>query len=266
MKMYLVYSNEYHKEMVEYEANLMMTYASIPVDKHGSVTIPSGFKDVLIDSGGFQLQTGVKGGRDISVSGYSAWLQYALPLFPEIKGYMAMDVMNDTKQTLKNLDYMKSEGLKPLPVWHPNEGWDLLTEYCSEYEYVAVGGIAGKRKNSSGYLKKLFDTILTTYTGNRFHFLGVGLRAGVALRSYRPYSIDFSTWLNVFRFGNHIVWTDDGMLVEKRMSPEDSLRIKKDPIYRRNVVTEVLENMKLYLLNLEELHDPIDSQLTLDIK
>jgi hypothetical protein len=263
MKLYLVHSDEYEKEMVEYGANLMLSYASIPPSKTGEVEIPKGFKDVLLDSGGFQLQTGVKGSRDISLSGYCAWLHYALEKFPEIKGYMTLDILGDINQTLDNLNYMVKEGLTPLPVWHPGESDYILSYYCNEFPYVAIGGIAGKRSASSSELKPIFERILIEHPTTKFHFLGMGLRAGVALRSMRPYSIDFSTWLNTMRFGNKIDWNEEGLLVQKRMSPEESNRVRTDKEFRRSLVVKTLEDLKIYEKRLEELHDPIQMQIKL---
>ena len=260
MKFYLVHSDEFEKEMVKYQCNLMLSYASIPLSRTGEAEIPKGFPSVLIDSGGFQLQTGVQGSRTISLSGYCSWLHYALPKFPEIHGYMALDILGDVNQSLKNLEYMVKDGLTPMPVWHPGEEDYVLDYYCSEFPYVAIGGVAGRRAMGSALLRPIFERILLNHPKTKFHFLGVGLRSGVILRAFRPYSTDFSTWLTVSRFGNKLEWNEEGLLVEKHMTLEERNRIRTDKEFRRELIVDNIKKLKIYSDRLEKLNSPYQTQ------
>ncbi len=244
MELYLVHSDEFEKEMVEEKCNLMLSYATIPPSKSGEVEIPKGFPSVLIDSGGYQLQTGAKGARDISLTGYCSWLQYALPKFPEIHGYMGMDILGDVKQTLKNLEYMEAEGLKPLPVWHPKDGDEVLEYYTKKYEYIALGAIAKGKKME---IRHIFERVKTRYPDHKFHLLGVGINASVALVNMRPYSVDFSTWMTPFRYGNDLIWSKkDGLLHEHHMNEAWRNKIKSSKEFRTSVVKSILNKLKTY--------------------
>lgn len=255
MIIHLVYDQSFDDVLREEGINLMLSFAVINKDPF-SVKIPEGFKKVMIDSGGFQLQTGVKTGRDISLSAYAAWLKFAVPKYPEIVAYMNMDILGDTAQSIKNMEWLESEGLHPLPVWHPGEGMELLDKYCKKYPYIAVGGIAGKAKRNSADMKPMFESILTRHPETKFHLLGIGITASTALRSFRPYSVDFSTWVNVYKFGHGLDWDKDGLLREYQLPQEDRDRIRVDKEFKKKVVRETIKKLKIFADRIEEFHDP----------
>ena len=224
MLVYLVWDRSMDQLLREEQVNIMLTFASIPKGRD----IPRGFKSVLLDSGGYQLQTGVDTGRALTPSSYAAWLQFNLERFPEIVGYFNMDILGNTDQTLSNQLYLESQGLHPIPVWHPGEDDAILDYYVSKHEYVALGGLVGKGKMDRHVVRKVFERMITKYKSTRFHIFGMGITASSALRSFRPYSVDYSTWINSYRYGMGLVWDKDGLLREKLLPEDIRARIRVD--------------------------------------
>ncbi len=249
MKLYLVYQSDSANILSELGCNLMLSFAAIGLGH----TIPKGFSDVMLDSGGYQLQTGVKVGRTISITAYTSWLQDAIPNHPEIKAYMNLDITGDTDATITNLLYMESEGLHPLPVWHPSDGDTILDYYAQYHDYIAIGAIA---KGNKIAIRHIFERVKTRYPDHKFHLLGVGLNASAALINLRPYSIDFSTWMNSFRYGLTVVWGKDGLLHEAEMAKEDKQRLRTDRSFRRQKVREVLMQYRKYSKVLDNYDGP----------
>lgn len=261
MKIYLVFDKSMEDILREEKCRIMLTFASIEKDT-SSVKIPEGFPGVMLDSGGFQLQTGVQTSRTISVSAYASWLQYALEKYPEIDAYMNLDVMGDTKQTMDNLEYLESEGLIPIPVWHPGEGDWILDYYCSEYNYVALGGLVGKGKMGRHVIKHIFQRMVQEHPKTKFHVLGMGITGSTALRTFRPYSVDFSTWVNCYKFGHGLVWDKDGLLREKGLPKDVRDRIRVDKEFKREIVRDVIRKIKTFGERLEQMNDPHQIQMS----
>ena len=237
---------------------IILTFASVNKDKHSTV-IPKGFKEVMLDSGGYQWQTGVKTSRYISVSAYATWLKFALQKHPEIVAYMTLDILNDTDASLKNLDYLEKQGLNPIPIWHPGEGDWVLDFYCSCYDYVALGGLFGKGKMGRQVIKKIFERMKIKYPNTKFHILGMGVTASTALRTFRPYSVDFSTWVNVYKFGHGLVWDKEGLLREKHLPLEVRNRIRVDKQFKKEMVRDAIKKIKIFEKRIEQLNDPYQS-------
>ena len=247
--------------MLEQEGmNIILTFASINKDRH-SVVIPQKFPGVLIDSGGFQLQTGVKTSRSISVSSYASWLEYAVKKYPEIDGYMNLDIKNDTDASLDNLHYLESRGLHPIPVWHPGEADWVLEYYCGAYDWVAVGGLFGKGKMTSKSIQRMFERIIVKYPSTKFHLLGVGITASTAFKTFRPFSIDFSTWVNVYKFGHGLQWDKNGLLREYELPKDIRDRIRVDKDFKKEMVKDVIGKIKEFGKRIEVLSEPYQKQM-----
>jgi len=278
MRIYLVYDKSHHDILREEGCNLMITYASL----RGGIDakLPKGFSSVMIDSGGFQQQTGTeKVGitpiflnhksypRDFYkplewVRSYAFWLQRSLEKYPGIiDGYLNLDIMNNTNQTLENQAYMESEGLNPIPVWHPGEGDRVLDYYCSEYDYVALGGLVGEGKMGRHVIKHIFQRMVQEHPKTKFHILGMGITASTALRTFRPYSVDFSTWVNVYKFGHGLVWDKDGLLREKGLPQDVRDRIRVDKEFKSKLVREAIQKIKIYGERIEQMNDPHQIQM-----
>lgn len=147
------------------------------------------FDSIMLDSGAY---TAFTQNEYISIKAYSLWLQLNLSNYPQITCYVNLDAIGDAEETLKNQQFLESEGLSPLPVYHYREPTDILDNYCSKYEYVGLGGLAGKNTTTSN-ITKLWESRFNRYKDNKFHLFGVG--GMKPFYRYQPFSIDSTAWI-----------------------------------------------------------------------
>lgn len=230
MKVYFVYSKSYEKLLREAECRILINFATLGTK--GKIDIPKGFPEIIIDSGGYQLQVGVatrlyaegdvtgkKKFKNPRIDTYAMWLSDILPSHPEISGYFNLDILGDGMATLENQFAMEKYGIKPIPIWHLGEGEEYLDYYRNNYEYISVGGlIAGSA--SKKQLKQLTTLLNQKYPGPNYHYFGIGITGTSVFQEARPYSVDFSTWSNAARFGNQIVFDSKQVLKEESLPNE----------------------------------------------
>jgi len=220
--------------------------------------VPKDFSEVMIDSGGFQMQKGT-GDREVILSGYSMWLQLLLPQHPEVTSYMNLDVWRDGEQSLKNLQYLESEGLHPVPIWHSGTDVKFLKNYYDNYEYIAIGGIAGLRDKTA--MCQLVDWLFQSYPDRKYHFLGVGLSGIRAFGAYKPYSVDFSTWSVPARYGHEIALDDDDLVKEVVLSDELKQKMREDKGYEREMIRTAVQRIKQLETQVDETYRPAQGLL-----
>ena len=256
MKIYFVYSKSYENLLREANCRILVNFASL--GHKGRIEIPKNFCEIIVDSGGFQLQTNVQSTRNPSVDAYSLWLATeVLPYYPKIE-YFNLDILGDGLATLENQFKMESYGLKPIPIWHCGENEDYLKFYYEHYEYISVGGlVAGS--SSKKELRILMSLLTQKYPDRKYHFFGIGITGTSVFREARPYSVDFSTWANPAIYGNEIVLDPKQLLREVPLPNEikDKLRGKdadKKLLYQ--YLRESIERIKSLEETIESIHDP----------
>jgi len=221
VKIYLVYSEAWEYLLRESNCRILYSYAGRDRGRL-EPALPSGFPEILIDSGAYSLQTGRTTQWETNIKGYALWLQFILDKYPEVVGYFNLDCYaRDAKRNLENQLYLESKGLKPIPVWHVGEEVEILDWYCNRYEIVGIGG------NVSGHVSihhqiRIWNWLVQRYPGQKFHYFGAGRSALRIFKSFRPYSTDNSSWLAPTKFG-HMVVGNDVVLG----SPEDREEIRK---------------------------------------
>lgn len=231
--------------------------------------IPNGFPEVIIDSGGFQLQTGVyKASSDDSIAKlypngiqygkyyfverYALWLEQMLPRHPEVVAYMNFDVLDDPDLSLEYLNQLEKHGLHPLPIWHDGDDMSYLSYYCQNYPWVAIGGMVSTGGLGKGYLSRLTTMLTQKYPETKFHLLGIGLSGAIGFKASRPYSVDFSTWSSVMRFGHEIILDKKQFIKEVQMDQASRDRLRTDKDFQELKVREAIMNIKEFerLVNL----------------
>lgn len=122
------------------------------------------------------------------------------------KVYAALDVIGDPIATRKNVEYMESKGLKPLPTFHYGSPIEELERMLKKYSYIALGGLvplALKRNTLRAWLDKCFSVIMKKeYWPVKVH--GFGVNATWAWMRYPFYSTDATSWMSGRRFGDVI--------------------------------------------------------------
>jgi hypothetical protein len=238
MKVYLAYSENYRESLQRVGAKLIISYGR----QHGShlePTLPETFPSYLIDSGGYQLKMGTAE-RGIYIGGYCLYLKFILQKYgPKIDGYFGLDTA-DEAETLRNIDYMVGKGLKPIPVWKLQWSEEGLRDYCSAFDYVAIGGLVGAGTRSRTFYRMTFERIKQHHPTTKFHTLGIGITAMTAFKAVRPFSIDLSTWGTAARFGNRLIYDKKLGIKEIKLPDIERQRLRDDNAYETELVEEAI--------------------------
>lgn len=259
MKVYLAYSDSQHDLLVNNNARMIISFGRTHKGQKEGFYLPPGFNDYILDSGGFQFQTGATS-RDISVESYCLFIEFCLREQKDnLKGWMGLDT-SDWEVSLNNYEKMWDLGYKCIPVWKAFWPEEILDYLCSQYDYVAIGGIAFTAKKST--LRHTWEKVHEKYPDKKFHLLGVGVRAGLVLRTYRPYSIDVSTWTAPIRFGQHLVYDDVKKIIYQKELPDElKERMKRDPEYAQSQLDQAIKALQRFETGLDDLHDPIQTRI-----
>jgi len=150
--------------------------------------------DIFMDSGGYSARVS---GTQIDIGVYIDCLHQ---LGPYLSAYANLDT-DSPDESNANLYRLLKAGLKPVPVWHPGWAWSIFEDYCRDFNYVAIGGIVGKQKNSwKGLLARIARPIQYAFErGTRIHLFGVSSCS--VLKWVPAYSCDATTWNAGGRFG-----------------------------------------------------------------
>lgn len=158
-----------------------------------------GFERNLLDSGGFVARTK---NIVISVKMYAEFINRW-----NVKYAFNLDT-NDVAETLRNQEFLikACPGCYIIPIYHMSdwlEGNDLLTRFMAEnHPYIAVGGVAGGRKNAD--TQAMFYNHVFKHTRDKIKVHGLGITSRPMLQRYPWYSVDSTSWLSTARYGNSI--------------------------------------------------------------
>ena len=259
MKIFFVWSESYKYALLQNKVPVIFSWTNSKSGMSGGV-VPDECGELMIDSGGYQLQSGADVRKTITPEHYALWLNLTLPRHPEIVAYMNLDILGDVKQTLENQHYLETEGLYPLPIWHIGDEDKVLDSYCEKYQWVALGGFVSKNMGKPG-IRITINRIKQRHPYTKFHFLGIGISGTSVFRSFRPYSTDCSTWTAPVRYGTEIQYDKDGLLRERKASEEKSRKIVEDKEYRKQVLIETVRRIKEFGDKIEDLEDPFQANL-----
>ena len=280
MKIYFVFSPAYSQILRTEQVKVLVNYATLK-NRSCAIPIPRGFGEVIIDSGGYQLQVGVKTPRQAKVENYCFWLETEiLNHYPEVAGYMNLDILDlevtkyplnsaehqemlklSAERTLDNQITMESAGLKPIPVWHAGEPEEYLDFYCSGYSYVSIGGMASMGTIGKQSLVDLCQFLFQKHPNTKFHLFGIGLSGIMAFKRLRPYSVDFSTWSVPARYGHDVVYDDKRILKEIKLPEEIRNRLRTDKPMLLDVLRGTVKRIKYLEDTIDSYHDPYQKLL-----
>lgn len=102
-------------------------------------------------------------------------------------------------------------GRKCIPVWHKSRGKDEYLKMCSEYDYVALGGIVTKEIKQTDYKHFPYFINEAHKRGAKIHGLGFTNLQG--LTKYKFDSVDSTAWVSGNRFGS--IYVFDGKTMVK---------------------------------------------------
>jgi len=184
--------------------------------------------DILIDSGAYSAFTR---GIRLDITEYAKFIRQWGYYF---EGYFNLDVIGDFDKTWDNQDYLESQGLNPIPVFHYSEPTEILRFMIMKYERIGIGGMVPV---SNAMLDKWLPTVFYSkdgvekYPNTKFHALG--LTTACLLEKYPWDSADSTKWLIGRKFG-HTLYENQGRgkddsIIDKTMhNIEWHLRMEKE--------------------------------------
>lgn len=151
-----------------------------------------GKDNFLLDSGAYSYMNGANVTPEAMEKYVESYIQFINKY--DIKYYLEIDV--DNIFGLEKVEYWrskieKSTGKQCIPVWHKGRGVEYWKTMCSEYKYVAIGGLVFHVK------KEEYDSIkeLVKYANRRgVKVHGLGFTKIQTLKEYEWYSVDSTTW------------------------------------------------------------------------
>lgn len=174
--------------------------ASYAYSKNPSVLkIMSCTPRLMLDSGAFTFLNGSKKTVD-----WDAYLrEYAefinendIELFFEldIDPLVGYDRVKEMRNELEEMTHKQC-----IPVWHKSRGRDEFLSLCSQYPYVALGGIAiGEIKRSE---HRFFPWFIDEAHKRGAKIHGLGYTNTEGLHRYHFDSVDSSSWLSGVKYG-----------------------------------------------------------------
>ena len=214
---------EIQKEENPYKPDMLFSYYYIEKNPRILSVLPY-VNALLIDSGAFTFRQNNKNNInwDEYLERYAAFInKYNIDKFFELD----IDVLvgyEEVKRLRRKLENLT--GKKCIPVWHLNRGKDEFLKMCDEYDYVALGGIAGANKHSLIVKKyiELFPWFIKEAhkRGTKIH--GLGFTDFSKLQNYHFDSVDSTSWVSGGRFGMVYVFDGKNMKVVRH----DDRRVK----------------------------------------
>jgi hypothetical protein len=124
----------------------------------------------------------------------------------QLLGYVNLDIIYNAEESFENQQYMESNGLRPIPVFHYGEDFKWLEHYVNNYDYIGIGGVAGGitlQQFVQSLGNRAFEYISHTNPGIKVHGFAV---TSISLMQHFPwYSTDSTTWLKHAVYGEVMV-------------------------------------------------------------
>jgi hypothetical protein len=103
---------------------------------------------------------------------------------------------------------------------------EVIKEFIKDYDYIAIGGMAGV-SHSKDLLIKFLDYVFSI-TRDKIKIHGLGVTNVKLLEKYPFYSTDSTSWLSMGRYGQ-----------AKSLSKKEAFFLKKTENWRKNVVHDI---------------------------
>ena len=163
--------------------------------------------DVLLDCGAFTVYNS---GGEIKLDDY---LRFVDDYKDNLYGYMSLDVVGNPKATDVNLREAIKQGFKPMPVHVIGDGKQRMDELFELSDCVALGGMYRNQelRMARRYVLTYIKEKMRWAAGRPVHWFGVTRKD--LLPTFRPASIDSTTWANGSLYGQLCVYVGNGRWV-----------------------------------------------------
>lgn len=87
-----------------------------------------------------------------------------------IIGCFNLDVVGDPIKSKIHANYLRSQGINPIEIWHPQSGFEALDKLVAEeHELIAIGGLVFLSETER---TQILDKVFSLYPDQPFHILG----------------------------------------------------------------------------------------------
>lgn len=229
--------------------HFLFSFYTLRQEKHkGLIENRYSGEKFFLDSGGYSARMQ---GVQISIQNYAKFIN-------ENKQYLAVAAnldTNDIEETLANQNYLINNcpSVKILPVYHLSD-WittkyrDLLDKYIKDFDYIALGGVAGL-VGAGLNIKKRFLSYCFAKTKQNIKVHGFGMTGNAFVLNFPFYSVDSTSWQSGSRYGQLCGY--DGRSYNYR-----NKKVLLDPKYTMDLVD--VDYKKLNIIGLKTLKKRID--------
>ena len=187
---------------------------------------------IFLDCGANTLLTS-GGKKQFPLKDYCDWIKEYEDIF---WGYLQLDVIYDGVKTRRNYDYMKEQGLNPIPIFTIGSKMEDLNYFWSQSDLVAFGGCKEIR-NRLVYGEAIVK--LARQRNKHVHILG--MNDFKLINIWRPYSCDSISWFSTQMYGNVSYLEDDCLKTYHRS--------------KGSIPEGLISAMKIYGFDLKALYD-----------
>lgn len=184
----------YDQTIIDNKPYILESFYSIKDDKNWILKMRPYFKDFLLDSGAFTFMNDLKKEQpnwDQYIEQYAEFInENKIELFFELD-IDAVIGIKKVEQLRTKLEQLTNK--QAIPVWHKSRGLDYWKKMCSEYNYVAIGGIVTNEIKRSEY--DVFLPLLKIARERNCKVHGLGFTNIKGLKKYKFYSVDSTAWL-----------------------------------------------------------------------
>lgn len=158
-------------------------------------------KNFILDSGAFSAD---QKGTEVDVFKYMDFIQQH-----KVNLYFNLDVIGSAEGSWKNQKIMEDNGFSPIPVYHADDDEMYLDLCISNYQYFALGGMAGgvSEQTRERFLDRCWEKICPKSNNylptNKVH--GLGLASPLLVAKYPWYSADTASGIHYGRYGIIII-------------------------------------------------------------
>ena len=124
-----------------------------------------GYKpNIMLDSGAYSAWNK---NQKININNYIEYIKNNIEF---INNYIILDVIENPKQTLKNLKYMKNKGLNPIPVFHHGDKISKINKLKQYNDLIALGNTVPIKNKK--HVARWVNQITKQFPDVDFHLLG----------------------------------------------------------------------------------------------
>lgn len=196
---------EFRRKKLENKEIFRFLYSYLEIKNRNYSVIEDGIiqqDQIFLDSGAF---TAFTQGTVIDIDDYIKVIQET-----KLENYAVLDVIGDWRATHRNMEYMESKGLHPIPAFHYNSPFEELERLVKNYKYIALGGLvplAMQRPVFQQWVDSCYSIIQ-----DKVKVHGFGVNSLWAWKRYPWYSVDATSWVTGSKF-RRIVKFNQGKLI-----------------------------------------------------